>query len=132
MAATYGTDIRALNDLPDPEELCSDEENAAYAIARRHSSAEGCLEEIGDAEPYDSFDVEDFFGANFDETTRDTIEQRSGQVTKADEFVSTAKTAVALSTAGVLEIDIAAEGAEGPFRFVIAVDKLTMTILRGS
>lgn len=130
--STYGTDLRALNDLPDPEELCSGEENAAYAIARRHSSAEGCLDEIGDSEPYDSFDIEDYFGANFDETTRDAIEQRSGQVARADEFVQSAKSEVSISTAGVISLEVAAQGADGPFDFVISVDKLTMTILRGS
>jgi hypothetical protein len=131
MPTDYGTDIKALNDLPDPEELCSGDENAAYAIARRHSTAEDALEEIGDSEPYKSFDVEDYLGGNFDERTRDEVAQLSAQVTADEEFVATAKTSATLSDSGSLQLEIAAKGAKGPFRLVLQISDVTIDILRG-
>lgn len=130
MPSVYGTDVRALTDLPDPEELCSGDENAAYAVARRHASGEGCMAEIGDDAPYDCFDVEDMLDRDSDDRTRAAVERRSGQVTEDDAFVESSTSVATLSDEGALELEVSAEGVEGPLRLVISVDKLGITLLR--
>lgn len=130
MATVYGTDIRALDDLPDPEELCSEEENAAYAIARRHASGEGCLEEIGDEAPYDCFDIEELLDQDVDDTLRQRLELRSTQVTEDDEYVVSASSEARVTAANAVELSIKAEGGEGPFDLVIGIDKLSIQLLR--
>ena len=132
MANVYGTDVKALDDLPDPEELCSGDEAAAYSIARRHSTPVDAPVEYGEDADYQCFDVEEYLDDVLDDTTADQIENLSRQVTQDDPFVSSSSTDVTQNGSGTIALSVDAHGADGPFPLVISVDKLGVQILRGS
>lgn len=57
-----GTDIKALDDITDPEEYTTGAENVAYAQARRLLEPPNTHELVGDLEPYDSIDIRAWLG----------------------------------------------------------------------
>lgn len=131
MATDYGTDVAAVTDLPDPEQLASGEANVVRALARRLLTPTGTLEAIGDTEPYDSIDLRDYLGGRLGATELAELQQAAVQVLEQDPRVLSADVEAAYS-AGRLEVTVNGEGTEGPFSFVLAVDDVTAAILRGS
>lgn len=137
MSATdYGVDVAALDDLPDPEVLASGELNVAYALGRRLLQPAGALEEIGDTAPYDSLDLRDWLGKRMSEADRADLEAQVVHVLSQDERVLTVAATVTL-TAGAgttrkITVAVEVEGTDGPFSFVLSVDGVTATLLRGN
>lgn len=133
MSTDYGTDVQALDDLPDPEVLCSGDLNVAYALARRWLTPTGALEEIGDPEPYDSIDVREWLGNRFSLTDRsviDDLQTQAQQVLLGDPRVESA-TVVATYAQGTLTLTARGLGADGPFTLVLSVNGVTASLLRG-
>jgi hypothetical protein len=124
MATDYGTDVAAIDDLPDPEALVSDEMNVAYALARRLLTPAGAYEEIGDPDIYDSIDLRDYLGKRISETARADLEAAANRVLAEDPRVATV-TATVTFAAGVLSVRVVGDGSDGPFSFVATVNLLT-------
>lgn len=129
MATDYGTDIRALDDLPDPEELAMGEENAAYAVARRLLTTSGALDDIGDESPYDSIDLRDFFGRRMSGAEVSAL-AASVQRIEADD-ARVARAFATVSSAGhALTVVSQVVGTEGPFGLVLSVDGVNAASLK--
>jgi hypothetical protein len=131
--ATYGTTIQALTDLPDPPVLCSELVAAAYACAGRWVTPSGGLEDIGETEPYESFDIRDWLGGRFNLTDKSVLNDLERQATIAlldDPFVLSAVVQVKFE-ARVLTLTGQVEGALGPFQLVLAAgaDAVTVDVL---
>lgn len=129
-AQLYGTDILAIDDLPDPEVLGAGEINVAYALARRLAQPPDAMEEVGDTDEWDSIDVRDFLGGDFDLTDPtfvDQIQQQATQVLRKDPRVLTVTVQATLAS-GKLTLVVIGQGAAGPFSFVVAVDQVTVTL----
>lgn len=122
--ASYGIDVKALDDLPDPEELASEDENVAYALGRRLAQDSDAHEEIGDDDEYDSINLNDWLGGDFDLTDRtvtDDIQQQATSVLRKDPRVSTVSVEATYST-GMLAVSVRGTGTNGPFSFVLKID----------
>jgi hypothetical protein len=75
----YGTDIAAVDDLPDPDVVVSEELNAAYACARRLMTPDGALADIGETESYSSLDVREWLGGSYDLTDQSVLDDLASQ-----------------------------------------------------
>lgn len=129
----YGTDVRCLDDVDDPEVLVSGDLGMAYALARRWLHNPEDFEEIGETEPYDCIDVREWLGNRFSLTDRgvlDDLQTQAQQVLLGDPRVQTA-TVTATFAQGTLTLSARGVGAAGPFSLVLAVDGVTAQILRG-
>lgn len=129
--SSYGVDVKALDDLPDPEELAVEEENVAYAIARRLAQDSDALEEIGDDDEYDSINMNDWLGGDFDLTDRtvlDDLQQQATQVIFKDPRVLSVVVQASYAT-GRLSLNVQAQGSNGPFSFVLSVDGVSAPLL---
>lgn len=120
----YGTDVAALDDLPDPEVLVSGELNVAYAEARRMMTPDDAMEEIGDPEEYDSFDVRDNLGQRSDDTLIADVDSNATQVLSQDVRVLSASVDVTFN-GGVLRTAAQVQGQNGPFSLVLSVDSVS-------
>lgn len=123
MATDYGTDVRALNDLPDPEVLASGDDNVVNALARRLAQDPDALEEIGDFNEYDSINLNDWLGGDFDLNDRnvlDDIQQQATQVLRKDTRVLDVLVQATYAT-GTLSVVVRGQGSGGPFGFVLPV-----------
>jgi hypothetical protein len=128
--ALANTDIKALDDLPDPEELVSGDENIAYAQARRFLQPDGALEDIGDDGEFASMDVRDALGRRMDETDRADFEATANLVATADEErINSAEVVVSLG-GNVMTIEETHETATGEYRMVLRVDDVSATLLK--
>lgn len=130
----YGTDVLALDDLVDPEQLVSDDLNLAYALGRRLLTPDGTMAAIGDTAPYDSIDLRDWLGQRLnpnDPNVLDDLQLQCRQVLSQDPRVDMV-TVLATFAAGTLAVSVAGSGTDGPFSFVVKVDNLTAQILRGT
>lgn len=131
--ALYGTDVRCLDDVDDPEVLVSGDLNMAYALARRWLHDPEEFEAIGETEPYDCIDARGWFGKRLnlnDRTTLDDIQTQHQQVLLGDPRVRTA-TVTATFAQGLLTLTAQGQGANGPFGLVLQVSSVTAQILRG-
>lgn len=128
MADDYGTDVQALDDLPDPEVLVSGDVNVGYALGRRLLTPPGAMDEIGEEE-YDSIDLRGNLGARM--STQDVADLRSdaSRALSADERVDDVSVDIDHVTGG-LELAVTATGDAGPFRLVVSVDGVSATLLR--
>lgn len=134
MATDYGTDVQALDDLPDPEVLVSGPLNVAYAMARRLCQDADVLEEIGDDEEFDSINLNDWMGGDYDindPSTIDDIQQQVTQVLLKDVRVASV-TVKATIVAGLLQVAAQGFGAAGPFGFVITIDGVSAPLIEVS
>lgn len=134
MAVDYGTDLLALDDLPDPEQIADQDLNVAYALARRLCQPADALAETGDTAPYDCFDIREYFGQRFsltDRTILDGIQQRARSVLGRDLRVASVSVTTTF-TAGRLALSVQGLGANGPFAFVLQTNGVTAQLLRGS
>lgn len=131
--ALYGTDVRCLDDVDDPEVLVSGDLNMAYALARRWLHDPEEFEEIGETVPYDCIDVRGWFGQRLnlsDRSTLDNIQTQHQQVLLGDPRVETV-TVTASYSQGLLTLSAKGQGAAGPFSLVMSASAVTATILRG-
>lgn len=134
MSVDYGVDVLALDDLSDPETLVPQDLNVAYAMARRLLTPAGAMEDIGDTAAYDSIDIRDWLGARFrlsERTAIDDLQQQATQVMKQDERVDSVSV-LASYNQGRLSVGVKGVGKNGPFSFVLSVDGVTATLLRGT
>lgn len=132
-AALYGTDIQALDDLNDPEILVSGDLNVAHALGRRLITDADAMLEIGDTAPYDSINLNDWLGRRFqlsDPTVIDDLQQQCRQVLSQDPRVDSVSVNASFSQ-GQLAVSVQGQGAQGPFKFVLATDGVTASLLRG-
>jgi hypothetical protein len=123
VATDYGTDVQAVDDLPDPEVLCSGDTNVAYALARRLANDADAMEEIGDTNEYDAINIADWIGGDFDLTDRtviDDLQQQATQVLLKDPRCLSV-TVQATYANGALAVKANGLGADGPFGFVLPV-----------
>lgn len=119
----YGTDVQALDDLPDPEVLASGDLNVVYALARRLAQDPDALEEIGDTNEYDSINLNDWLGGDFDLTDRtvlDDLQQQATQVLRKDPRVLDVTVQATYAT-GTLQVVVKGQGSDGPFGFVLPI-----------
>lgn len=129
MASVYGTDIRALDDLPDPEELASEEENVACAQMRRLLTPDGAHDEIGDSDgEYDSFDVRQFLGARMEADDLRRMNANASRILAQDPRVVSAEASVTLA-GGELSVEFDSRGTDGPFGGVLSVSDLETNLL---
>jgi hypothetical protein len=122
--ALFGTDIQALNDLPDPEVLCSGDLNVAYALARRLSQDSDAMAEVGDTDEYDAINLADWLGGDFDLTNRtviDDLQQQCKQVLLKDPRVLDVRVQASY-TSGTLNVSVAGTASNGgPFSFILPI-----------
>lgn len=112
----YGTDIQALFDLPDPEVICSEETNAAYACARRLLTPSGALTDIGEVQQYDSICVTDWLGGSYDlsnPAVLNDLQAQAQQVLLEEPFAANASVTVFYG-GGVLSLYAQVQGQPGP------------------
>lgn len=129
--ADTGIDLLALDDLPNPEELAGGDLGVAVALAHRIMTPPGAMEEIGDPTPYDSIDVRDWLAKRLTAAELRDLETQAEQVVQQDERVQTV-TAKATFADRMLSVAVSGTGTDGPFSFVVAVNGVTATLLRGS
>jgi hypothetical protein len=123
-------DIKALDDLPDPEELVSGDENIAYAQARRLLQPDGELAEIGDDGDFECMDIRDALGRRLDEIERADLEQRANRAASADgERVESAQVSLTLS-GNQLTVNETHATATGDYSLVLTVDGVTVSMLK--
>lgn len=119
-AILYGTDLQALFDLPDPEVMCSEEVNAAYACARRWITPDGALADIGETQQYASINVLDWLGGSFDLNDPSVLADLSSQATQVlleEPFAAGAIATATFSQNGAsstLKLTAQVQGAPGP------------------
>lgn len=125
MATDYGTDILALEDLSDPEQLVSGDAAVAQALAHRLMTAPGAYnDDTGDPEAYDSIDLGAYLAADLDASALRDLEAQAVQVLSQDPRVSTVAVTASFN-AGVLSVSVVGEGADGPFSFVLTIDQVS-------
>lgn len=131
--ALYGTDVRCLDDVDDPEVLVSGDLNMAYALARRWLHDPEEFEEIGETVPYDCIDVRSWFGRRLnlnERSTLDDIQTQHQQVLLGDRRVDSV-TVTATFAQGLLTLSAQGQGSAGPFSLVLVSNGVTATLLRG-
>lgn len=128
----YGTDIAAVDDLPDPETYVSGQQNVAYAMVRRWFTPTNGMADVGETEDYPSIDLKQWMGASFDLTDPSTLHDLEDQATQVQLGVDPRVTACSVTAsfaAGTLKLSVQAFGPDGPFAFVLQVTQLTTQIL---
>lgn len=132
MAIDYGTDIAAVDDLPDPETYVSGLQNVAYAMVRRWLTPTGGMADVGETEDYACIDVRQWLGGSFDLNDPSTLADLEHQATQVqlgvDERVSACAVKASFN-AGTLSLEAQGFGPEGPFSFVLRVSSLTTELL---
>ena len=131
MATDFGTDVAAITDLPDPENLISGVYNVAYAVARRWLTQSGALVDIGDTAQYTSFDLRDYFGARVTSSVVGEIEGLCVASASEDPRVEAVSVKVTF-VSGVIRVSASVTTADGPFDFVLTVDNVTAAIMLGA
>lgn len=124
MTIVYGTELAAVDDLPDPEVLVSEEVAAAYACARRLMTPDGALADIGETEHYTSLNVRDWLGGSYDlsdPTTLDDLGSQATTVLQEEPFAAANGIVVAVTFAeGELTVTALVEGTVALFALVVA------------
>ena len=131
MATDFGTDVAAISDLPDPENLIGGIGNVAYAVARRWLTQSGALVEIGDTAQYTCFDIRDYFGARITASTITEIEGLCIAAAGDDPRVQSVSASVSFLS-GVIRVSASVTTADGPFDFVLTVDNITAALMLGA
>jgi hypothetical protein len=129
MATDYGIDIKALSDLPDPEQLTSGDENVAYAQARRLLTPDGAHEDIGDDSPYESIDLRAYLGRRMSAADRADLSASVPRILSGDPRVRRA-TATVTTAGSSLTVESRSIGDEGPFGLVLSVDSVDSAALK--
>lgn len=129
MSTPAGTGPLALLDLPDPCLMGTGDAVAAYGLALRLLTPPGVLEALGDPAPYDSLDLRAYVGSRLSPQALRDLESACNQVLGQDERADSVSCSLSLS-GGVLAATVQAEGAAGPFGFVLSVDDASSTTFR--
>jgi len=117
----YGTDVMALDDLPDPEVLVSGELNVAYAMVRGIIEPSTAHLEIGDPEPPRTVNIKDYLAKRMNQADVQTAEVQVERSAIDDDRVKSASSTVT-QTGEKLTVTIAAQGQNGPFTAVATID----------
>lgn len=128
MATDYGTDLPALDDLPESDALISGPLNAAYAVARRWLTPSGGLADAGDNSAYESFDVREYLGRRVDASALNEIEALATRCAKQDVRVQSITVTASIS-GGMLSLRAEVDGADGPFTFILNVSDVSVAVL---
>jgi hypothetical protein len=132
MAIDYGTDIAAVDDLPDPEQTVSGTQNVAYAMARRWLTPTGGMTDVGETEDYPCIDTRQWLGGSFDFTDASTLadlEQQAQAVLLGSDPRISSCAVTATYGKGSLSLSAQGFGPQGPFNFVLQVSQLTTQLL---
>lgn len=124
-----GTDIAAIDTLPDPEVLVSGDANVAYAQARRLVTPLGALEDIGDPAIYDSTDVTEFLAARVSAADRAQLEREVIAVLNQEERARRVDASVSFA-GGELSVESETETARGTFASTFTIDQAGSARLR--
>lgn len=128
----YGTDVAAVDDLPEIERLASGELNVGYACARRLMTPQGGLDEVDPSgQPYDSINIRDWLAGRVDQHALDQLELQAAQVLTQDPRVLSANCTATFGD-GLLTLTSQIDGTDGPFVLVLAAGAagVTTTILK--
>lgn len=129
MSTPAGVGVLALLDLPDPCVLGEGDVVAAYGLALRLLTAPGAMELVGDPYPYASIDLRQSVGSRFPTGGARALEQQARDVLNQDERAASVDCSIVLS-GGALVATVHAQGAAGPFGFVLSVDAVGAATLR--
>ena len=124
MATDYGVDVRAADDLPDPELLASGETNVAHALARRLLQDPSANEDVGEEEPYACLDLRDYLGKRITTQEQRDLEAACERCCSEDPRVETVTVSISFADR-ILTAEVSGTGTEGPFDLVISVDAVT-------
>lgn len=125
MPDNFGTDLRALDDLPLTDDLVSGEEGIAYEQARRLLSSAGGLVDCGDEAEYESVDLRERMGGRLSESDRVSLEQEVRAVLLENPAVTATAVSVTVS-AGTIGVEYEADAADldAPIRGVLSIDSV--------
>ena len=132
MASPYGIDVAGLADLPDPEILVEGDLNVTFALARRLMQDADANEEVGDLDEYDSINLNDWLGGDFDLTDRTVLDDLQQQATRCllkDPRVISVRVEATYTT-GSLVVTVNGDGTAGPFGFVLSIDGVSAPSFR--
>jgi len=128
----YGTDIAAVDDLPDPEAYVSGTQNVAYAMVRRWLTPTNGMADVGETDDYPSIDVKQWLGGSFDFSDPSTLHDLEDQATQVQIGVDARVTACLVTASynkGTLSLATQGFGPDGPFSFVLQVSQVSTQIL---
>lgn len=121
----------ALLDLPDPCLLGSDDDVVAYRLMARILTPPDAPAEWNEPTPVACIDLRAAVGSRFDAGSLSDWERRANEALGQDEECKSVSATLALDDDKVLRCLVEGVGAEGPFRFEIAIDGVTAELLRG-
>jgi hypothetical protein len=121
----FGTCWSCVTDLTMPAVMVTGFRVVAEAIARRWQTPRGGL--IDD--PNYGFDIADYINDDLDTTTLGRLAQALGAEAEKDERVQSCSCTVGLN-GEQMTVSALVVTAKGPFRMVVAVSKVTTTLLR--
>lgn len=126
--ADYGTDLSALPDLS--FNLQSGSANLAEAIARRLVTPRGGLF----YDPSYGLDLRQYLGEALTDEVRYEIETLVGAECEKDERILSARATLidGPPQARSLQVAVELETADGPFRFVLSINGVTVEVLRAN
>lgn len=123
--ADFGTDLSALPDLS--FDLKSGRDNLAEALARRLITPPGGLF----YDPTYGLDLREYLNDAITDEVRYEIETLVAAECEKDERILAAEaTLIDTGTPRMLQLAIALETAEGPFRLILVVDAVSVEVLR--
>lgn len=123
--ADYGTGLAALFGLPDTDSTVSGDVNVAYALALKLTTPPGALAEVGETDHYDSIDITEELGGDWDDARTDALRARATVVLQGDPRVAVVDVQVSFN-AGVLTVTVNGSGSNGPFSFVLRSDGVNL------
>lgn len=122
---SFGSCWSCVSDLTMPSVMVTGNRVVAEAIARRWSTPRGGL--IDD--PNYGFDLSDFLGDDLDPSGLGRIASFAGAEAIKDERVLSCSVTLTLSTAGRMTVNGLVRTATGPFRLVLSVDQVSVSLL---
>jgi phage baseplate assembly protein W len=129
MATDFGTDLHCADDLDPTMPEVTGRVALVQAILRRLSTPPGSLF----YDPDYGIDVREYVGEGLDAADLFYVQTEIERECLKDERVRAAQARVSLdASTGVLTISLQLRDATGPFRLVLSVDQVTLTLLSGA
>jgi len=122
MATDYGTDLRALDDIPLSDDYVSGPDNVAYAEGRRLLT--GNLADCGDEAEYESINLRTKIGARMDAGDKLILEAQIRGALSGDQRATSVTSSVTLGASDIA-VDFSGTGAAGPFKGILSIDSVT-------
>lgn len=128
MTVDYGSDIAALDYLPDPEQWVSGPLLMAYAVARRWLTPAGAWDEIGYPNLVTTVDLRSYLGARLSAADLVALQRTLEAAALEDERVASVALSVS-SGQGSLKVAASLVTASGSFSFVLSVDAVSASLI---